>query len=509
MNRRVARAVIGTVVALLAATLLVACGGSATPVTVPATFDRPLPIPPLAESRIADDGTRVFHLTAQAGRREFIAGTPSPTWGYNGDYLGPTLRAARGEKVAIEFTNRLPEATTVHWHGMHLPAVMDGGPHQMVEPGGTWRPTWTIDQPAATLWYHPHPHGVTEKHVYRGLAGMFLIDDENSRMPGLPVAYGEDDIPVVVQDKDIGKNGELLLDNDGNEIGLLGSTILTNGAVGAYQAVTTESVRLRLLNGSTARTYDFGFADDRAFQLIATDGGFLTAPYDTNRIRLSPGERAEIVVRMQPGTTTRLRSFAPDLGDVVVPFAFGGKDSFDVLELRAAGQLKPSPALPARLADVEDIDPASATVTRTFELQDREINGKRMDMGRIDETVRIDSTEIWRVSNRNPFPHNFHIHDVQFQVLSIDGAAPPPQLRGRKDTIYLEPRRRYELIMRFEDYADQRTPYMYHCHLLLHEDDGMMGQFVVVDGDAAAGGRRVPADPEAPHNHGHDHGHAH
>jgi FtsP/CotA-like multicopper oxidase with cupredoxin domain len=512
MNRRLPRAVIGAVAAILAATPLVGCDGSATLVTVPATFDRPLPIPPLAESRVAADGTRVFQLTAQEGSRQFIAGTPSPTWGYNGDYLGPTLRAARGEKVAVEFANRLPEATTIHWHGMHLPAVMDGGPHQMVEPGGTWRPMWTIDQPAATLWYHPHPHGETEQHVYRGLAGMFLLDDENSRMPGLPVEYGEDDIPVVVQDKDIAENGELLLDNDGNEIGLLGSTILTNGVVGAYHEVTTESVRLRLLNGSTARTYNFGFADDRIFELIATDGGFLPAPYETNRIRLSPGERAEIVVRMQPGTTTRLRSFPPDLGSVVVPFAFGGKDSFDVLELRAAGQLKPSPALPARLADVEEIDPATASVMRRFELQDREINGKRMDMGRIDETVQVDTTEIWRVINRNPFPHNFHVHDVQFQVLSIDGAPPPPELRGRKDTIYLEPWRQYEIIMRFEDYADSAFPYMYHCHLLLHEDDGMMGQFVVVDGDAAASGsgRRVPAGHHHDHGHGHeDHGHDH
>src|SRR5690606_15238070 len=218
--------------------------------------------------RIAEDGTRVFQLTVQAGSREFIAGTPTETWGYNGDYLGPTLRAARGERVAVEFTNSLPEATTVHWHGMHLPAAMDGNPHQLVEPGGTWRPTWTIDQPAATLWYHPHPHGETEQHVYRGLAGMFLLDDEDSRMPGLPAEYGVDDIPVVVQDKHIGSDGELLLDNDGNEIGLLGSTILVNGATGPYQEVTTESVRLRLLNGSTARTYNFGVADDRAFQLL-------------------------------------------------------------------------------------------------------------------------------------------------------------------------------------------------------------------------------------------------
>jgi FtsP/CotA-like multicopper oxidase with cupredoxin domain len=486
---------------IVAAGLLAACDiGSASPVTVPATFDRQLAIPPLADSRVSADGTRVFQLTAQQGRMEFLAGKPTATWGYNGDFLGPTLRATRGEKVAIEFTNDLPEATTVHWHGMHLPAAMDGGPHQMVKPGGTWRPTWTIDQPAATLWYHPHPHGETEKHVYRGLAGMFIVDDADTPAGGMPSRYGVDDIPVIVQDKDFGSDGELILENDGNEIGLLGSNVLVNGTIGPYQTVSTESVRLRLLNGSTARTYNFGFDDNRSFHLVGTDGGLLAEPYETDRIRLSPGERAEIVVRMQPGTTTRLHSYPPDLGSVVAPFAFGGNDSFDVLELRAAEELEPAPPVPARLAGGRRIDPAEASTHRSFELQDREINGRRMDMGRIDEVVRVDTTEIWHIRNRNPFPHNFHVHDVQFEVLSIDGAPPPPELAGRKDTVYLEPRREYQLIMRFEDYADSRAPYMYHCHLLLHEDGGMMGQFVVVD-EAATGQRPRARGGSGDHHH--------
>ena len=470
--------------AVVVAMVLTACGISTSPVTVPAEFDQPLVIPPLAESSVEDDGTRVFELTAQRGSLEVGDGNPIPTWGYNGDYLGPTLRAVRGEKVAVQFTNDLPEPTTVHWHGMHLPAAMDGGPHQLVEPGGSWRPTWTIDQPAATLWYHPHPHGTTEEHVYRGLAGMFILDDTNPAAAALPHDYGVDDIPVIVQDKDVGPDAEFVLDDDGNEIGLLGSTILVNGTVGPYLEVTTELVRLRLLNGSTARTYDFGFDDGRNVQLVATDGGYLAAPYQTDRIRLSPGERAEIVVEMAAETTTMLRSFPPDLGRVAAPFAFGGHDTFDVLELRAAATLQPSPQLPAGLADHQRIDPTDATVTRSFELEGREINGRRMDMDRIDEVVQVGTTETWEVTNRNLFPHNFHVHDVQFEVLTIDGSPPPPELAGRKDTIYLEPRRDYRLIMRFEDYTDDRAPYMYHCHLLLHEDEGLMGQFVVVDDKA-------------------------
>ncbi|MBX6751274.1 MAG: multicopper oxidase domain-containing protein [Micromonosporaceae bacterium] len=505
MTRR--RTLAGAAVATVAAGLITACDfGSATPVTVPATFDRQLTIPPLADSRVTDDGTRVFQLSAQRGRMEFLPGRTTATWGYNGDYLGPTLRAARGERVAIEFTNDLPEATTVHWHGMHLPAAMDGGPHQMVEPGETWRPTWTIDQPAATLWYHPHPHGETEKHVYRGLAGMFIVDDADSSATGLPSRYGVDDIPVIVQDKDFGSDGELVLENDGNEIGLLGSNVLVNGTIGPYQTVSTESVRLRLLNGSTARTYNFGFDDNRSFHLVGTDGGLLAEPYETDRIRLSPGERAEIVVRIRPGTTTRLRSYQPDLGSVVAGFAFGGNDSFDVLELRAAEKLQPAPEVPAKLPGGQRIDPTQASAHRSFELEGRKINGRRMDMTRIDQVVGVDTTEIWHVRNRNPFPHNFHVHDVQFEVLSIDGAPPPPELAGRKDTVYLEPRREYQLVLRFEDYADSKAPYMYHCHLLLHEDDGMMGQFIVVDDAAAGQALRAPGGSGSHRHHHAGHG---
>jgi FtsP/CotA-like multicopper oxidase with cupredoxin domain len=493
---------------LVAATvaLLVGCGITTSPVTVPAEFDRSLAIPPLAESHVAKDGTRVFRLAAQEGTIGILDETRTRTWGFNGPYLGPTLRASRGEKVAVEVSNTLPEATTVHWHGMHLPAAMDGGPHELVEPGGTWRPTWKIDQPAATLWYHPHPHGASEKHLYRGLAGMFILDDANSAAAGLPDRYGVDDIPVIIQDKDIGSGGELVLEDDGNEIGVLGSTILVNGTIGPYQNVTTERIRLRLLNGSTARTYDFGFNDGRSFQLVASDGGFLAAPHETDRVRLSPGERAEIVITMSAGTRTMLRSFPPDLGRVAAPFAFGGNDSFDVLELRAAERLTPSRQVAASLTDARRIDPAAATVTRRFELQGREINGRRMEMGRIDDVVELGTTEVWEVTNRNPYPHNFHVHDVQFEVLTIDGSPPPPELAGRKDTVYLEPGRDYRLIMKFEDYADDTAPYMYHCHLLLHEDEGLMGQFLVVEDRAAATGS--PETVESGHDHyrGHNHG---
>ncbi len=472
---------------MLGAGVAALAGCDAIPSTSPVQgqeFDRPLAIPPLAASRLRN-GVRVFELTAQEGRTAFAPGIETPTWGFNAAHLGPTLRAARGERVAVEVTNELSETTSVHWHGMHLPARYDGGPHQPIEPGGTWRPTWRIDQPAATLWYHPHPHGATEEHVYRGLAGLFLLDDEYSRAASLPSEYGVDDVPVIVQDKKFDDAGRLDADSEGNEVGLFGDVVMTNGTVGAYHEVTTERIRLRLLNGSTARTYQFVLAD-RPFELVATDGGLLDRPVRMDSLRLAPGERAEIVVTMRPRERTVLRSEDPDLGGVAAPFAFGGNDSFDVLQLRAAEHLNPSPEPDWQHEDT-GLAEAEATVTRTFELQNREINGRRMDMNRIDETVTVGTTEIWEVTNIHPVSHSFHIHDVQFEVLSVDGQAPPPELSGRKDTVYLEPNRTYRLIMRFEDYADPDWPYMYHCHMLLHEDEGMMGQFVVVETGQRAG----------------------
>lgn len=426
-------------------------------------------------------GQRIFDLVAQAGVSQILPGKETQTWGFNGALLGPTLRARRGEEVLIRFRNELDETTSVHWHGMHLPAVMDGGPHQPVAPGQSWQPHWRIKQPPATLWYHPHLHGETEQHVYRGLAGLFIIDDDVRDALALPSNYGVDDIPIIVQDKIFNQAGQLR-QAERAEVGLLGDTILVNGTYAPYLDVTTTKVRLRILNGSTARIYNFGFSDDREFYLIATDGGLLTSPHRINRIQLSPGERAEIVVEVQPDTQTILRSYPPDLGAVLaIAGAYGGEDSFDILLLRAADQLRSTPEIPPALAAVEPLHEADAARTREFRLDGRKINGRAMDMRRIDEVVNVGSTEIWEVFNQNLYPHNFHIHDVQFQILDIGGAPPPPELAGWKDTVYLRPRTRYRLILRLTDYTALDAPYMYHCHLLWHEDQGMMGQFVVVE----------------------------
>ncbi|MEO6533591.1 MAG: multicopper oxidase domain-containing protein [Pseudolysinimonas sp.] len=484
------RAVIATVAALATtavgvALLLSGCTEAPPVSTIGAIpFDKPLAVPPLALSTVSADGTRVFDLTANEGESRFLPGAATPTAGYNGAYLGPTLRASSGEKVEVHVHNKLTVTTTLHWHGMHLPAVADGGPHQPIAPGAERDPAWTIDQPAATLWYHPHPHGETAGQVARGLAGMFILDDPAERALPLPRNYGVDDIPVIVQDVAFDAQNRLV-QRDGGFVGALGDQLLVDGTLHPFLDVTTDVVRLRLLNASPARVYNFAFSDNRAFAMIASDGGLLDASVPLDHIQLSPGERAEILVTMAPGEKVVLQSHKADLGTPGAAAGFagssGGSDQFDVLQLRASATLAHVGEVPQRLVPVPRLDPAAATHERQFSMNGTEINGHDMDMSRIDVVVALGDTEIWDIRNDMALPHSFHVHDEQFQLLDIAGAPPPPELSGWKDTIYLRPNTSYRLVLKFTDYADAKHPYMYHCHLLRHEDDGMMGQFLVVE----------------------------
>ncbi|SFS06017.1 Multicopper oxidase with three cupredoxin domains (includes cell division protein FtsP and spore coat protein CotA) [Microbacterium sp. cf046] len=449
--------------------------GRATPPALGSVrFVNPVGIPPFALSRV-EDGVRVFELEAAASESAFVDGGATPTLGYNGPYLGPTLIAERGERVRVDVTNGLDESTSVHWHGMHLPAAADGGPHTPIAPGARWEPEWRIDQPASTLWYHPHLHGRTREQVDAGLAGLFIVRDVEESALALPRDYGVDDFPIIVQDRSFAADGSFAGGIGMQFDGVLGDTILVNGTVGPYLDVTTERVRLRLLNASSARMYDFAFGDGRSFDLIATDGGLLESPVQSTAVPLSPGERAEIVVELEPGERVALISDAPD------PALHAGSASFDVLELRAAASLTPSPEVPAHLTTLPSSDVGSAAAERSFVLSGHDINDRQMELSRVDFVVTVDTSEVWTVRNDNPLPHSFHVHDTQFRVVSIDGAEPPPRLAGWKDTIALEGSRSYRLLVRFDDYADPTTPYMYHCHLLWHEDQGMMGQFLVVE----------------------------
>ena len=478
------------------------------------TFENKLLIPEQSFGTVVDE-RRQFHLTVAEGSREFLPGKQTPTAGVNGPYLGPTLRLRRGEGVDLIVRNNLDEMTTMHWHGMHVPARMDGTPHQKIEPGESWTASFQVDQQAAPLWYHPHPHGNTGRHVYRGVTGLMWIDDDNSDALDLPKNYGVDDIPLVIQDR--------LFDDDGafrfavNQGAVYGNTMLINGTWSPFLQVESRRIRFRLLNGSNARIYYVGFDDNRVFHQIATDGGFLETPLQTSRVILAPGERAEILVDFSDGVEAVLKSY-PEAGllETIESFFGGiGTGNLQLLKIVPQPANRASHALPERLNTIARIDASQAAKTRPMVLggpiqggqggqggrfaagapgAGPPINGKIMDMERMDEVVRLGDIEIWEVDNRGGQAHPFHVHLVQFQILDRNGQRPTGAELGWKDTVLVPAGDIVRIIMPFERYADPQIPYMYHCHIMEHEDNGMMGQFLVVEepGQLSNGTKNLP-----------------
>jgi suppressor of ftsI len=461
-----------------------------------------LPIPPLAPVREVA-GVKNFELVAAESTSQIKPGVNTRTLGYSGSILGPTVRVKRGDRVQMNVRNALKEETTVHWHGLHVPAKFDGGPHQMIAPGESWSPAFTIDQPAATLWYHPHPHGSTSRQAYLGLAGLLLIDDDDPAGAVLPSRYGVDDVPLVLQDKRFTADGQLDL-TDRKDVGLIGDVMTCNGVASPTFTATTDTVRFRVLNGSTMRVVNLAFADNRTYRLVGSDGGLLRSPIPATSTLISPGERAEILVDMHPGDDVQLLC-APIANNLEMRPGdspdFGTGDRLTVLTMKASPTLAagpkvaPNAVLNPTLVDPPTV-PANATV-RNFGLREFTINNKLMDMNRIDDVVPVDTTETWVVQNKDKWIHNFHIHDTQFRILSTDRLKTPVMTAGWKDTVLLPPGAIARLQVRFHGYTDTTHPYMYHCHLMYHEDRGMMGQFLVVTpADIAAGvPTRLPDTP--------------
>lgn len=469
-----------------------------------------LQIPTLYPGRV-EDGVRTFDLNLQRGASRFLKGIDTPTIGINQPYLGPTLEMYAGETVRMNVSSDLSETATVHWHGFHLPARADGGPHQPIAPGSTWSPSFEVRQRASMFWYHSHAHRRSGPQVYQGLAGVIYVRDDESERLDLPNDYGVDDIPLIVQDRAFNRDGSFAYSTSMRDVmmGATGDTLLVNGSVDPVFEARSDLLRLRLLNGSNARFYRFGFGDGRAFMQIGSDGGLFGQPYRTDNVVLAPGERAQIIVDLSDGRPTILSADSleimgnrgmRDRGD-----RMGGemgrrggrregmmdeRRRFTVLNIRPAGQRRQANIMPSRLIALAPIEPETAIKTRRFVLQmgmgmnmmrggGFTINGKSMDMQRIDETVKVNTTEIWQIENASMMAHPFHIHDVQFRVLDRDGRQPSPQDMGLKDTVVVAPREVVRVLLRFEDYTDSELPYMYHCHILEHEDAGMMGQFLV------------------------------
>ncbi|MDA0378452.1 MAG: multicopper oxidase domain-containing protein [Bacteroidetes bacterium] len=476
-------------ITLLLLPLLVAPALAQNTLYIPETFEGP-----------------VYTLNAAPSSHEFFPGVQTDTYGFNGGYLGPTLILQRGAEVQMHVSNQIGESTTVHWHGMHVAAEDDGGPHSVISPGTVWSPDFTVLDRATTFWYHPHLHEHTGEHVYRGLAGMIIVRDGEEALLDLPRTYGVDDIPVVIQDRQFDAQRQLVFNPGG--AGQQGNTMVVNGTVDPVLTLGAGVNRLRLLNGSNARVYQLGLSDDSPFFMVGSDGGLLEAPVELQRLRLAPGERAEVLIDLggRSGESFTLMSYSSELtrgepGGVALPNqppppagSIDGTD-FTIMQIAVVqAQGSPVQTIPQQLSTLVNLPESSADRVRPMRLDTAgpgpaaplAINGVVFNMAVINEVVNLGDTEIWEIDNVRGGPHPFHIHDVQFRILDRGGVPPPPQEAGWKDVVLVYPGERVRFITQFLDFADPDTPYMYHCHLLGHEDGGMMGQFLVIDPLATA-----------------------
>ncbi|MEN9998125.1 MAG: hypothetical protein RI922_1115 [Bacteroidota bacterium] len=452
-----------------------------------------------------------FNLNVQTGTQNFFPSNPTPTYGINGPFLSPTIIVNKGDVVTLNVNNGLPVATTMHWHGLHVAPENDGGPHQSIAAGTTWSPSFEILNQAGTFWYHPHGDGKTDLHVSKGLAGLFIVHDADELAAGLPITYGVDDIPIIVQTKAFDVLNQIAIADH------MDTALFVNGTLDPQLTVPAQVVRFRLLNGSSMRSFDFGLSNNQVFYQVATDAGLRAAPLALTRLRLSPGERAEILVDFSAlqGQQLDLMSFSsemdygifggPGLGagmDTIHGYSenpLNGTDFTLVSMTVGAPTAAPVTSIPSALVPFVPFDPINADVHRTLVLDTIRLlptnmpslvegpfgfNGETFDMGVINMEIPLNSTEVWTLVNKTLIAHPFHLHDVAFNVIEKNGTIPSPEEQGWKDVILVMPNDSVKFITKFITFSDEMMPYMYHCHLLHHEDDGMMGSFLVIDPNA-------------------------
>jgi blue copper oxidase len=455
----------------------------------PAPFDAALPLPPLIDA--AKQGNAV-RLQAGPGRHPFFKDAPALTYGYSAPILGPVIRLRRGDEVEMTVENALDVDTTVHWHGLLIPSHLDGGPHQIIKSGTTWRPVLKVDQPAATAWFHPHLHRDTGRQVYMGLAGMIMIDDGMDARLGLPHTYGVDDLPIILQDRSFDAAGSLVYELDSLAIiyGGRGDTIIVNGAIAPFAKVPSGLVRLRLLNAANAQNFELRFSDRRKFHVIASDSGFLAKPVEVSQLRISPAERFEILVDFADGKPVLLETGPDEVMGIFGAVADGMNEYVPLMRFEPTATRTTARAVPAHLVEPAAANAGEAVRRRQFALQNWActdgrpsgdvdmglcINGESHDLTRIDIETALGTRELWEIVSIG-MAHPFHVHGVSFRILSLKAAPPPPHLAGWKDVVLVEDEA--ELLVSFNQPATRKYPFMYHCHILEHADAGMMGQFV-------------------------------
>jgi FtsP/CotA-like multicopper oxidase with cupredoxin domain len=465
---------------------------------------------------------------------EVLSGDPSRVTSLPGSYIGPIIRVRKADRLRIRLSNELDEPTIIHWHGMRVPPVMDGHPRYAIPPGDEFVYEFEIRDRAATYWFHPHAHGFTASQVYRGLAGLLLVSDEEEDSLDLPTA--ENDLPFVIQDRKFDAQNRLVYPPLVGMMmdGFLGDTVLVNGQADFVLSTSTRAYRLRLLNGSNSRTYKLAWNDGAPLVVIATDGGLLQEPTERAYTMLAPGQRITLWAdfsKYPVGTELALESqefmgagfgmhmmwmgrgmFGTHMMESPAPATAQvmGHDAHDftisapngaamqIMRVRVDSQEEETQTLPETLSLLPKLameDAVNADSPRRFSVSvimgmmvgmQWSFDGRMFRMNEVadHEIIPFDTLEAWEFVN-DTFPvvmsHPIHIHGVQFQVSERNAT---PQLSGGwnsvregyidegwQDTVLLMPGERVKLLIRFDDFKGE---YLYHCHNLEHADAGMM-----------------------------------
>ncbi|KUN79532.1 multicopper oxidase family protein [Streptomyces griseoruber] len=455
-------------------------GGNSNKASAATEATGTLNIPDLLEATTSD-GTTTYTLTAKTGTSEVLSGVTSTTAGYNGSYLGPTMKWTKGDTVLMNITNSLGDDTTVHFHGAHIPPKMDGGPQNAFADGETWSPTFEVLDEAKTLWYHPHALGTTAEQVVHGLAGMIIVEDDSDVSAALPSEYGVDDIPIILQCLAVDSSGDIKYEATGYRSSTVSFPVLVNGTnvdstTLGFTATKTRT-RFRVLNASPADIMTVQRSDGGTLTQIATDQGYLTEAAEVTTIRLVAGARAEFVLDLEDAVTLQ--------AVVTTGWIRGGSGTYDFLTVTPEASDTPDD-LPSALNTITRYDTSDFTA-RTITLGQSGatmlINGSAgtsmSSMAMISTT--LDAEEIWTIKNSTQLEHSFHLHDVPFQLIEINGEEPTGVDLGWFDTFEVVGGGSIKIAMKFTDFTDDTYMYMLHCHLLQHEDEGMMAALMVTE----------------------------
>nr|WP_314263325.1 multicopper oxidase CueO [uncultured Moellerella sp.] len=504
-----------------------------------------LPIPP----QVTPDAAGNINLQIQQGSSQFLPSKNTVTWGYNGNLLGPALKLKNGQAITINIKNELTEATTVHWHGLEISGEEDGGPQAIIKPGASRVVNFTVNQPEATCWFHPHTHGKTGYQVAMGLAGLVLIEDQESAGRGLPNNWGVDDIPVILQDKRLSEDGQIdyQLDVMSAAVGWFGDMMLTNGTILPKHIAPKGWLRLRLLNGCNARSLNISTSDQRKMYVVASDGGLLAEPVEVKELPLLMGERFEILIDTSDGRSFDLVTLpVGQIGMGIAPF----NEPVPVLRIETSLSAG-SRILPSSLATIAALPSLVGLERRNFRLMmdmrldmqgmmllrerygaeamgsmgghgnmnmgggmgghgnmnmgggmsghgnmgggkgcaggqgdidiynANSINGMPFSMTHPAFNAPMNKQEVWVISGRGDMMlHPFHVHGTRFRILKENGQQVATHRRGWKDMVRVDGDVS-EILVEFNHPATKEHPYMAHCHLLEHEDTGMMMGFTV------------------------------